>query len=94
MAKETAKQGRRPSDQARASSSTRQAPTRGGETQQRVDKRQLLMAIPCVAIAAAFHFLSPNVHDLDSFFYIRLARIYRAGGLLDVEFPWLPYSAR
>jgi len=52
------------------------------------------MAIPCVAIAAAFHFLSPNVLDLDSFFYIRLARICRAGGLLDVEFPWLPYSAR
>ena len=48
------------------------------------------MAILRVAIAAAFHFLSPNVLDLDSFFYIRLARIYRAGGLPDVEFPWLP----
>ncbi len=51
------------------------------------------MIVPFVAIAAVFHLLSPNLLDLDSFCYIRLAWMYRDRGLLDGEFPWLPYSA-
>jgi len=50
------------------------------------------MIVPFAAAAAVFHLASPNIFDPDSFYYIRLAWIYRTRGLLDVEFPWMPYS--
>ncbi len=40
-----------------------------------------------------FHFLSPNFFEGDSLYYLRLAWLYRTRGLLDAQFPWLPYSA-
>lgn len=40
-----------------------------------------------------FHSLSPNFFEGDSLFYLRLAWLYRTRGFLDVQFPWLPYSA-
>ena len=43
-------------------------------------------------VAAIFHFSLTNIADLDSFYYIRLAWIYRTRGVFDVDFPWIEYS--
>lgn len=43
-------------------------------------------------VASFFHFGSPNIADLDSFYYIRLAWLYRTRGFFDVDFPWIEHS--
>src|SRR3989344_5353007 len=45
-----------------------------------------------LGVAALFHFSSQNIVDLDSFFYIREAFMYRTEGLFDASFPWLQFS--
>ncbi len=59
-----------------------------------MSKKWLFLTIAVIlGISAFFHFISPNIPDLDSFYYIRQAWLYRTEGILDSAFPWLPYSA-
>ena len=51
----------------------------------------LMIALSAI-VAAIFHFSLTNIADLDSFYYIRLAWIYRTRGVFDVDFPWIEYS--
>lgn len=43
-------------------------------------------------LSAVFHFSSPNIPDLDSFYYIRQAWLYRTEGLFNTAFPWIYHS--
>jgi len=52
----------------------------------------ILIVIVSAVVASIFHFSFLNIPDLDSFYYIRLAWMYRTRGLFDVDFPWIPYS--
>ncbi len=44
------------------------------------------------AVATFWHFISPNVVDLDSFFYLGKAHLIREAGLADSGFPWMQFS--
>jgi hypothetical protein len=50
------------------------------------------IVIVSAIVASIFHFSLVNIPDLDSFYYIRLAWLYRTRGLFDVDFPWMQYS--
>ncbi len=43
-------------------------------------------------ISALVQFSSPNVADLDSFYHIKHAYLYRTQNLFDTSFPWTQYS--
>lgn len=43
-------------------------------------------------LAIFWHFLSPNIPDLDSFFYLGKAHLIREVGLADNSFPWAQFS--
>src|SRR5262249_40239096 len=45
-----------------------------------------------LAVALFFHLYSQNIPDPDSFYYSRLAWVYRSGSLVNVDFPWIQYS--
>ncbi len=53
----------------------------------------MALLLSFVAVASFFNLYSPNIPDLDSFYYSRLAWIYRTRGPFDVDFPWTQYSA-
>ena len=55
--------------------------------------RGTILLLSFVAVASFFHLYSSNIPDLDSFYYSRLAWIYRTRGPFDVDFPWAQYSA-
>lgn len=57
-----------------------------------VYNRWLWAAVAFVLVSAFFQFIIPNVADIDSFFYIRLASIYNDTGLLNTAFPWIQAS--
>lgn len=43
-------------------------------------------------VAILSHFISPNIPDLDSFFYLGKAHLIREAGLSDSAFPWMQFS--
>ncbi|MEK7192280.1 MAG: hypothetical protein AAB646_02085 [Patescibacteria group bacterium] len=54
--------------------------------------RFLLPIVIFLTIAAIFHFVSSNFADLDSFYYMGLANLFKERGLLNVDFPWIYHS--
>lgn len=46
-----------------------------------------------LTVSSVFHFYSKNIADLDSFYYLGLAKLYRTAGLFHTEFPWIENSA-
>lgn len=51
-----------------------------------------LIILVCFGIPAFFHFVSLNLADGDSFYYLGLAERHRENGLLAVDFPWTQHS--
>lgn len=45
-----------------------------------------------IALSSILHLLQRNIPDLDSFYYIRQAWLYRTGDLFDSSFPWIQPS--
>lgn len=52
----------------------------------------ILPILAFLALSAIFHLFSPNIPDLDSFYYIRQAWIYKTEGILNSDFPWIVHS--
>src|SRR3989344_1579066 len=55
-------------------------------------RQTILIIAAFLAVSAIFHIATPNVADIDSFFYIRLASTYRDAGIFNTEFPWIQHS--
>ena len=56
-------------------------------------KYSLLLIIALfITLSALFHFLTTNISDVDSFYHIKHAWIYRTSGLFESGFPWLTAS--
>ncbi len=89
-----AKKRRRFSDKTRRP--TRSEPLSGNSTEAKTKIAEkyhwLAIVVLSAIVAAIFHFSVLNIPDLDSFYYIRLAWMYRTRGLFDVDFPWIQYS--
>ncbi len=51
-----------------------------------------LTVIFFAGLAVFWHFLSPNIPDLDSFFYLGKAHLIREAGLFNDSFPWTQFS--
>lgn len=55
-------------------------------------KRIGIAILVLAGLAVLGHFISPNIPDLDSFFYMGKAHLIREVGLADSAFPWMQFS--
>lgn len=53
----------------------------------------LWVVVLFLILSSVFHFYSQNIADLDSFYYLGLAKLYRTAGLFHTEFSWIEHSA-
>lgn len=54
--------------------------------------KKLIVLAGIIALAIAFHLASPNIPESDSFYYLRLASLYKDRGIFNVDFPWIYHS--